>query len=67
MNRPWEENFYPEWMWFLAANLIALAGVVAALLLLWHHGPRLLIKYGPRLFTQWGETWDGKRNSGSSK
>jgi len=66
MNKPWEENFYPEWIWFLAANVILLAGVVAAAILLWHHGPALLIKYGPQLFTRWGTAWDDKRTNGGS-
>ena len=67
MRVPWEENFYPEWLWILAANVVFLAGVIAALILLWHHGPALLIKYGPKLFTQWGETWEGKRENGNGK
>ena len=61
MGNPWEPNFYPQWIWDLAANVVFLAGSIAAVLVLWKYGPELLIKYGWNWMTTLGESWGERR------
>ena len=64
MGRPWEADFFPEWVWNLMTNLGLLVAIVAffsAVWWLWTHGPALLIKYGFAWMTRLGEWWGGKR------
>ena len=64
MKAPWTEGFWPEAVWILMTNLSLLVAFVAflsALGFLWHHGPRLLIKYGPEWLTRLGLRWEKRR------
>ena len=67
MGNPWEPDFYPQWIWDLAANIVLPAAIIGAGLLLWKHGPMLLIEYGPKLFTRWGKRWQDKRENGNEQ
>lgn len=64
MGRPWETDFFPEWLWILMTNLAMLGAVIAFVTMLmwvWDRGPRLLIKYGPGWMTRLGLRWGNKR------
>jgi len=60
-----EGGYVPDEVWYLMGDLAIFAAVVATIAgirFLWQHGPRLLIKYGPILFTTWGNRWMMRRN-----
>ena len=65
-----EGGYVPDQVWYLMGDLAIFAAVVATIsgvMFLWRHGPRLLIKYGPTLFTTWGNRWDLRRNGDSNE
>ena len=65
MNRPWESDFFPEWVWQLATNLGLLAAFIAvwaSIVWVWKRGPALLIKYGPAWMTKLGIHWGARRD-----
>lgn len=50
-------GLWPLWLWQLIADLgvlAAVAGIIAGVIYLWNHGPRLLIEHGPQWMTTLG-------------
>ena len=63
MNYP-EGGLFPEWVWVVMSDLglfVAIVALLSALGYLWHNGPGLLIKYGPRWMTKLGLHWNNRR------
>lgn len=59
-----EGGIWPEWVWQVIADIgiiAAFAAVIAAVIYLWNHGPRLLIEHGPNWMTKLGLRWKDHR------
>ena len=57
-------GLWPPWVWQLIADLgvlAAIASIIAGVIYLWNHGPRLLIKHGPQWMTTLGTYWNRRR------